>query len=41
MKNIDNPSEKIIVALDGMNKNNVFNLLEKRNLFVFQIDRFL
>ena len=29
MKNIDNPSEKIIVALDGMNKNNVFNLLEK------------
>ena len=29
MKNIDNPSEKIIVALDGMNKNNVLNLLEK------------
>ena len=29
MKNIDNPSEKIIVALDGMDKNNVFNLLEK------------
>ena len=29
MKHIDNPSEKIIVALDGMNKNNVFNLLEK------------
>ena len=29
MINIDNPSEKIIIALDGMNKNNVFNLLEK------------
>jgi len=29
MKNIDNPSEKIIVALDGMDKNNVFKLLEK------------
>ncbi len=29
MKNIDNPSEKIIVALDGMDKSNVFNLLEK------------
>ena len=29
MKNIDNPSERIIVALDGMNKNNVLNLLEK------------
>jgi orotidine-5'-phosphate decarboxylase len=29
MKNIDNPSEKIIIALDGMDKNNVFNLLEK------------
>ena len=29
MKNIDNPSEKIIVALDGMNKNNVLNMLEK------------
>ena len=28
MKNIDNPSEKIIVALDGMDKKNVFNLLE-------------
>ena len=28
MKNIDNPSEKIIIALDGMDKNNVFNLLE-------------
>tara|TARA_Y100001968_G_scaffold279962_1_gene276189 strand:+ start:59 stop:775 length:717 start_codon:yes stop_codon:yes gene_type:complete len=26
---MDNPSEKIIIALDGMNKNNVFNLLEK------------
>ena len=29
MKNIDNPSEKIIIALDVMDKNNVFNLLEK------------
>ncbi|MBW3042512.1 orotidine-5'-phosphate decarboxylase [Prochlorococcus marinus] len=29
MKNLENPSEKIIVALDGMNKNNVLNLLEK------------
>ncbi len=29
MKNIDNPSEKIIIALDGMDKNNVCNLLEK------------
>ena len=29
MKNIDNPSEKIIIALDGMDKNNVLNLLEK------------
>ena len=29
MKNFDNPSEKIIIALDGMDKNNVFNLLEK------------
>ena len=29
MKNLDNPSEKIIIALDGMDKNNVFNLLEK------------
>ena len=29
MKNIYNPSEKIIIALDGMDKNNVFNLLEK------------
>ncbi len=29
MKNIDNPSEKIIIALDGMDKNKVFNLLEK------------
>ncbi len=29
MKNIDNPSEKIIIALDGMDKNNVFNLIEK------------
>ena len=29
MKNIDNPSEKIIIALDGMDKNHVFKLLEK------------
>ena len=29
MKNINNPSEKIIIALDGMDKKNVFNLLEK------------
>ena len=29
MKNIDNPSEKIIIALDGMDKNHVFTLLEK------------
>ena len=29
MKNIDNPSEKIIIALDGMDKSNVFKLLEK------------
>ena len=29
MKNIDNPSEKIIIALDGMDKKNVLNLLEK------------
>jgi len=29
MKNIDNPNEKIIIALDGMDKNNVINLLEK------------
>ena len=29
MKNIDNPSEKIIIALDGMDKNYVFTLLEK------------
>jgi len=29
MRNIDNPSEKIIIALDGMDKNNVLNLLEK------------
>jgi orotidine-5'-phosphate decarboxylase len=28
MNNIDNPSEKIIIALDGMDKNNVLNLLE-------------
>ena len=29
MKNTNNPSEKIIIALDGMNKNTVFDLLEK------------
>ena len=29
MNNIANPNEKIIIALDGMDKNNVFNLLEK------------
>ena len=29
MRNIDNPSEKIIIALDGMDKNHVFTLLEK------------
>ena len=29
MKNIDYASERIIVALDGMDKNNVFSLLEK------------
>ena len=29
MKNIDNPSEKIIIALDGMDKNHVLTLLEK------------
>ena len=29
MKNINNPSEKIIIALDGMDKNNVLNLIEK------------
>tara|TARA_B100000700_G_scaffold181400_1_gene200131 strand:- start:883 stop:1608 length:726 start_codon:yes stop_codon:yes gene_type:complete len=29
MKNKNNPSEKIILALDGMNKNDVSNLLEK------------
>jgi len=29
MKNIDNPSEKIIIALDGMDKNHVLKLLEK------------
>ena len=28
MKNIDNPSEKIIIALDGMDKQNVLNLIE-------------
>ena len=29
MKNTNNPSEKIIIALDGMDKNNVLNLLEQ------------
>ena len=29
MKNLNNPSEKIIIALDGMDKNNVLTLLEK------------
>jgi len=29
MKNINNPTEKIIIALDGMDKNNVLNLLGK------------
>ena len=29
MKNINNPSEKIIIALDGMDKKNIFNLLDK------------
>ena len=29
MKNLNKPTEKIIIALDGMDKNNVFNLLEK------------
>ena len=29
MKNTNNPCEKIIIALDGMDKNNVYNLLEK------------
>ena len=29
MKDIEHPSEKIIIALDGMDKNNVFNLLEE------------
>ena len=29
MKNIDNPSEKIIIALDGMDKYDVVNLLKK------------
>ena len=29
MKNTHNPSEKIIIALDGMDKHDVFNLLEK------------
>ena len=28
MKNINKPSEKIIIALDGMDKSNVFSLLE-------------
>ena len=29
MKNLDSPREKIIVALDGMNRNNVYDLIEK------------
>ena len=29
MKNTNNPNEKIIIALDGMDKNDVFDLLEK------------
>ncbi len=29
MKNINNPTEKIIIALDGMDKKNVLNLLDK------------
>ncbi len=29
MMNVNNPSEKIIIALDGMDKNNVLNLIEK------------
>jgi len=29
MKNLDSPREKIIVALDGMNINNVYDLIEK------------
>ena len=29
MKNTNNPNEKIIIALDGMDKNDVLNLLEK------------
>ena len=29
MKNINNPREKIIIALDGMNKKNVLNLLAR------------
>ncbi len=29
MKDRDHPSEKIIIALDGMDKNNVFNLFEE------------
>ena len=29
MKKTNNPSEKIIIALDGMDKHDVFNLLEK------------
>ena len=29
MNNTNNPSEKIIVALDGMDKSDVFNLIEK------------
>ena len=29
MKNTNNPNEKIIIALDGMDKHDIFNLLEK------------
>ena len=29
MKNINNQSEKIIIALDGMDKNNVLDLIDK------------
>ena len=35
MKNTNNPSEKIIIALDGMDKNNVLNLIEKIESFNF------
>ena len=29
MNNTSNPNEKIIIALDGMDKHDIFNLLEK------------